>query len=234
MNEETTAALCYLLKYAGNVLLTKIQLRIIAVSFLNLGVVVIDYKHLPSIKLHPSENVTADACVRFFRVLNQSHMEQYLSVKGLMYQTVEPFTVGLAESTSLKVCDFSNVNEINSSGAVRIFTWLQHNTSLEELDLSRNSHLTEDDSEAVGRAIERMLTVNRTLKGLYLSHCGLNDAVGRHIVSGLSNNASLRKLVLSWNYIRSTGAVRIFKLLEHYTMQFGGTQRVREQPSYRG
>ena len=220
LDEETTAALCYLLKDAGNVLLTKTQFQRIAVSFLNLGVVVIDYKHLPSIKLHLKKDVTADACERFFRALNQSHMEHHLSVKDLMYQTVEPFTVGLAESTSLKVLDFSNVNEINSSGAVRIFTWLQHNTSLEELNLSGNGHLTEGDSEAVGCAIERMLTVNRTLKVLNLSHCGLDDTVAKHIAAGLAINTSLESLDLSGNNnINITGIVRILQTLERREIQ---------------
>ena len=58
-----------------------------------------------------------------------------------------------------------------------IFRSLEHNTSLEELDLSENSQLAEGDSEAVGCAIERMLNVNRTLKLLNLSECGVTDPV---------------------------------------------------------
>ena len=58
-----------------------------------------------------------------------------------------------------------------------IFRSLEHNTSLEELDLSGNSQLAEGDSEAVGCAIERMLNVNRTLKVLNLSGCGFDTTV---------------------------------------------------------
>ena len=58
---------------------------------------------------------------------------------------------------------------IDSKNAVDIFTSLEHNTSLEELDFSENSQLAEGDSEVVGCAIERMLNVNKTLKVLNLS-----------------------------------------------------------------
>ena len=149
--------------------------------------------------MHLNEDVTADVCVRFFRALNQSYMEHHLSVKGLKYQTVEPFTVGLTESVCVKVLDLSSVNESNSNGAVSIFTSLEHNTSLEELNLSGNTHLTEGDSEAVGCAIERMLIVNRTLRVLELSLCGLDSAVVKHFGTGLTRNASLSVLNISYN-----------------------------------
>ena len=55
-------------------------------------------------------------------------------------------------------------SNIGSAGAVSIFRSLERNTSLEELDLSENSQLEEDDSEGVGCAIEGMLSVNRALK----------------------------------------------------------------------
>ena len=48
---------------------------------------------------------------------------------------------------------------IDSQIAVDIFRSLEHNTRLEELDLSGNSQLAEEDNEAVGCAIERMLNV---------------------------------------------------------------------------
>ena len=83
---------------------------------------------------------------------------------------------------------------IDSQNAVDIFRSLQHNTSLEELDLSGNSRLAEGDSEAVGCAIERLLSVNRTLKTLNLNDCRLDTAVITHIAAGLAHNASLDEL----------------------------------------
>ena len=55
-------------------------------------------------------------------------------------------------------------NRIGNASAVSIFRSLEHNTSLEELDLMENSQLADGDNEAVGCAIERMLNVNRKLR----------------------------------------------------------------------
>ena len=44
-------------------------------------------------------------------------------------------------------------NNTGSAGAVSIFRTLEHNTGMEELDVSGNSQLTDGDSEAVGCAI---------------------------------------------------------------------------------
>ena len=66
---------------------------------------------------------------------------------------------------------------LTSIGAVQIFKCLEQNSSLKELDLSSNeffSHYqtaTNDDSEALGCAVEEMLTVNQTLRILNLQDC---------------------------------------------------------------
>ena len=98
---------------------------------------------------------------------------------------------------------------------VDIFRSLEHNTSVEELDLSRNRQLAEGDSEAVGCAIERMLNVNRTLKVLNLSYCGLDAVMAIHIAACLAHNASLTELNIGKNYssITSEGWVHLFKAL---------------------
>ena len=109
--------------------------------------------------------------------------------------------------------------------------------------MSGNSHLTEDDSEAVGRAIERMLTVNKTLKGLYLSHCGLNDSVGRHIAAGLTHNTSIAELNTSYNELTPEGCVHLFTSLHQNLslkkldisrnkLEMGGTEALAEMLSY--
>ena len=96
-----------------------------------------------------------------------------------------------------------------------IFRSLEHNTSLEELDLSGNSQLTEGDSEAVGCAIE-MLNVNRILQVLKLTDCRLKNKVP-YFANGLAQNLSVRKGILHSNNIGSAGAVSIFRSLEHNT-----------------
>ena len=55
--------------------------------------------------------------------------------------------------------------------ATYIFRSLEHNTSMEELDLSQNGQIACGDSKVVGCAIERMLKVNRTLKRWSLKGC---------------------------------------------------------------
>ena len=75
---------------------------------------------------------------------------------------------------TLKTLNLSSC-ELHTAVATSIFRSLEHNTTLEELDLSENRQLAEGDCEAVGCAIERMLNVNRTLKSLNLSSCQVTD-----------------------------------------------------------
>ena len=156
-------------------------------------------------------------CVDFFRALNDSGMKVLkLNVQDLTNQTAEHFAVGLAESQSVQALKLKHCY-ITSAGAVTIFRSLEHNTSLEELDLSGNSQLAEGDSEAVGCAIERMLNVNRTLKVLNLAECRLTSEVVSYFANGLAQNHSVRKVTLHSNNIGSTAAVSIFRSLEHNT-----------------
>ena len=130
-------------------------------------------------------------------------------------------TVGLAESQSVQVLklrpSFLGKKSISSAGAVSVFRTLMHNTSLKELDLSWNSQLAEGDSEAVGCAIERMLNVNTEIKVLNLKCCRLTNEVAFYFANGLAQNQSVNKVSFHSNNIGSTGAVSIFRSLEHNT-----------------
>ena len=154
-------------------------------------------------------------CVEFFRALNNSGLKvSNLNVQHLTDQTAEHLAVGLAESQSVQALRGVGC-KINSAAAVSIIRSLEHNTSLEELDLSWNSQLAEGDSEAVGCAVERMLSMNRTLKVLNLYCCRLPNEVAARIANGLAQNYSVRKVILSSNNIGSTGAVVMFRSLEY-------------------
>ena len=124
--------------------------------------------------------------------------------------------VGLTRNKSLRVLNISH-GSIHSGGAVSIFKSLQQNSSLEELDLSWNWYLTKDDSEAVGCAIERMLTVNKTIQTLKLQQCGICDKICKKIGVGLAENKCLRVLNISCGSIHSGGAISIFTSLESNT-----------------
>ena len=148
-------------------------------------------------------------CAEFSRALNHCGVKAKLYVKNLTDISAEHFPAGLV----VWVLNLTR-EQISSTSAVSIFRSLEHNTGLEELDLSENSQLAEGDSEAVGCAIERMLSVNRTLKVLNLSHCGLDAAVVTHIATGLSHSTSLAELNIGWNHsITSKGWVAVFKAL---------------------
>ena len=165
-------------------------------------------------------------CVEFFRSLYHSkQMYQRLIVRSLIDQRAEHFAVGLAYNKSFQVLDLSynsigsagivNSNNVGSAGAMSIFRSLEHNTSVEELNLSENSQLAEGDSEAVSCAIERMLRVNTRLKVLNLSYCILHTAVDIHIAAGLEHS-SLSELNIEGNrLITSKGWMRIFKHLHN-------------------
>ena len=167
-------------------------------------------------------NLIPDNCVEFFRALNNSGLKvSNLDVQDLTDQTAEQFAVGLAAIHSVQVLKLNHSylekNNIGSAGAVSIFRSLEHNTSLKELDLSGNWKLAKGDSEAVGCAIERMLNVNTTLKVLKLHGSDITNEVAEYFSNGLAQNCSLQKVVLFSNQVSSTGAVSIFRSLEHNT-----------------
>ena len=133
-----------------------------------------------------------ERCMEFFRGLNDHGLKvSKLNVHNLTDQTAKHLAVGLAEDNSIRALDITKHCDISSVGAVSIFKSIEHNTGVEELDLSENSQLAEGDSEAVGCAIEKMLNVNRTLKVLNLSGCYVTDPIVKHILTGLTNNSSL-------------------------------------------
>ena len=153
-------------------------------------------------------------CVEFFRALNNSGLRVLkMNVQNLTDQTAEHFAVGLAESQSVLALNLKD-NDVSSAGVVNIFRSLEHNTTLEELDLKWISQLAVAGSEAVGVAIERMLNVNRTLKVLNLCDCRLGTTVVTHIAAGLAHNASLAELHFGrYSGIASEGWVQLFKIL---------------------
>ena len=162
-------------------------------------------------------------CVEFFRALNNSGLKvSNLNVGNLTNQTAKHFAVVLAESQSVQALKMSdgfggNKNNIGSAGAVSIFRSLEHNTSVEELDLSGNRRLAEGDSEAVGCAIERMLNVNRTLKKLNLSCCQVTDPIVQHILTGLTKNTSLSTLDVGSSKLSGSCAVSLFQQMTTHT-----------------
>ena len=124
---------------------------------------------------------------------------------------------GLAKNNSVKQLKLCG-SRITGVRAAHIFKSLEHNTSLEELDVSVSDEVYYfNDDEALGCAVEGMLTVNQTLRIVNLQDCHLNDVVTGHIANGLAKNNSVNQLSMKSNRITSVGAAHIFKSLEHNT-----------------
>ena len=184
------------------------------------------FKHTKTLIVHGlqyPEGVSSDEIELHF-LLSMKHMTTLeISVKEVPDSSEVRYSLSLAKfvkalrnTTELQVLRFQNGN-IDHQNAVDIFKSLEHNTSLEELDLSGNSQLAEGDSDAVGCAVEMMLNANRTLKLLNLSGCGLTSEVATSLANGLAQNCSVINVVLHLNNISSTGAVNILRSLEHNT-----------------
>ena len=134
--------------------------------------------------------IDAESCVPFFKALNQTN-------SVLLKVTVNRWKLG----------SFTN-------WTVAIFSLLECNSSVKELDISENQLNLESDNQKAGCAIERMLTANRTLKVLKLYMCDLNDILTKFITAGLCHNASLAELDISYNKeIPSERWVQLFKVL---------------------
>ena len=126
---------------------------------------------------------------------------------------INHIATALARNCSVKQL----VLKVTGIGAARIFKSLKCNTNLNELDLCysyRSARDGRDDGEALGLAVEEMLTVNQTLKSLNLQNYSLNNMIIDHMSAALAKNSSINRLVLKVTYI---GAVHIFKSLEHNT-----------------
>ena len=101
--------------------------------------------------------------------------------------------------------------------AVHIFQSLVHNTNLEKLKIQfSNLYLAKHNGEAqaLGCAIQKMLTVNQTLKALNLHNYDFDDVITNHLATGLIENHSVNELILK---VTCIGAVHIFKSLEYNT-----------------
>jgi len=121
-----------------------------------------------------------------------------ISLKAIHKEVCSHLLETAFRSKNLQVLQFQN-GSIPGQNVVNLFSSLEHNTSLEEFNLSLSIQLAEGDSEAVGCAIERLLRVNTRLKVLNLRYCGLDTAVVTDIAAGLEHNTSLEELNLSGN-----------------------------------
>ena len=102
--------------------------------------------------------------------------------------------------------------EQDTQAALNVLKSLEQDTTVEGLMIHTLPRARDD--EALGCTLERMLTVNQTLRILKLENCYLDDEIAGHIATGLTKNSSVKQLNLKSNRSTSVGAARIFKSLE--------------------
>ena len=113
-------------------------------------------------------------------------------------------------TTSLKVLGIGE-NDISVESIDSLCRALSANSSMRMLDMSE-CHLTTSHCVCLGQLLRH--PIHCQIERLYLSWCGLSsDGVGE-VVSGLSDNHSLRELVLWENQIGSEGAVAVAAMLK--------------------
>ena len=102
-------------------------------------------------------------------------------------------------------------NEISVESIDSLCRALSANSSMRRLDMSY-CHLTTSHCVCLGQLLRH--PIHCQIEELNLGGCGLtSDGVGE-VVSGLSDNHSLRELDLSWNQIGSEGAVAVATMLK--------------------
>ena len=125
---------------------------------------------------------------------------------------VEKIAAGLTSNSSLKELDLSE-NKITSIGAAHIFRSLEHNVSLDKLLLSCNSQLGLGNNEMFTSSLQQMLTTNKSLLVLDLSHCGITDEIMKYIGAGLTKNKSLTALNIDSEYLTKEGTKCLYQSL---------------------
>jgi len=84
-------------------------------------------------------------------------------------------------------------NKISDGGIIAISTWLNNNSSLQELDMTCNE-ITILGANKIAEAIQ----VNTTLRKLDISYCGIPDDGAVVISESYKNNQTLQELIISW------------------------------------
>jgi len=120
----------------------------------------------------------------------------------------------LRENATVKELSLRS-NQIRGAGAMALFEALQINCSLGSLDLTCNPELTKMSLSTTApvinptlEALERMITVNKSLLMLNLDDCGLSGTAVESVARGLTYNKGLETLSISVYFDLKLGLVR--------------------------
>ena len=163
---------------------------------------------LETLNLYGNSRIGCGGAVQLVSSLHSSKLRRLdMSGTGISDPDFECLAIYIHSTSSLqRLSIVGNVESIDS-----LCKALSANSSMRGLDMI-GCHLTTSNCECLGQLLRH--PIHCKIEELDLSECGLtSDGVGE-VVSGLSDNHTLRKLWLSGNQIGSEGAVVIATMLK--------------------
>ena len=166
---------------------------------------------LETLNLSDNSRIGCGGAVQLVSSLHSSKLRELnMSGTGISDPDFECLANYIHSTTSLQKLGIGG-NDISVESIGSLCKALSANSSMRRLDM-RDCHLTTSHCVCLGQLLRH--PIHSKIEELHLSGCGLtSDGVGE-VVSGLSDNHTLRELWLSDNQIRSEGAVAIKTMLK--------------------
>ena len=161
--------------------------------------------------LSNNSHIGCGGAVQLLSSLHSSKLrELYMNDTGINDPDFECLASYIHSTTSLQELSIG-WNDISVESIDSLCKALSTNSSIRLLDM-RDCHLTTSHCVCLGQLLRHPLHCK--IEKLYLIRCSLtSDGVGE-VMSGLSDNHTLRVLNLNYNQIRSEGAVTIATMLK--------------------
>ena len=169
---------------------------------------------LETLSLRSNSRIGCGGAVQLVSSLHSSKLrELYMSETGISDPDFECLASYIHSTTSLQELSIER-NDISVESIDSLCKALSANSSMRRLDMS-DCHLTTSHCLCLGQLLRH--PIHCKIEELDLSGCSLtSDGVGE-VVSGLSDNHTLRKLRLNSNQIGSEGVVAIATMLKTNT-----------------
>ena len=166
---------------------------------------------LVRLNLNGNEGIGCGGAVQLVSSLHSSKLRELMMYRtGISDPDFDCLAKYIHSTTSLEELEIGG-NEISVESIDSLCRALSANSSMRIMDMS-DCYLTTSHCVYLGQLLRH--PIHCQIERLDLSGCGLtSDGVGE-VVSGLSDNHSLRELGLSWNQIGSEGAVAVATMLK--------------------
>ena len=166
---------------------------------------------LRALRLNFNAGIGSGGAVQLMSSLHSSKLRELdMSSTGISDPDFECLASYIHSTTSLQELTIGG-NDISVESIASLCTALSANSSMWSLDMS-NCQLTTSHCECLGQLLRH--PIHCKIEELYLNSCDLTSDGVEEVVSGLSDNHTLRELDLSRNQIRSDGAVAIATMLK--------------------